>query len=68
MLYSDPENDVVERYGVIHDLDGMTGLSESRPAMFLIRNELSIDYTWVADEWPQSPPYDEIEADWSEQA
>lgn len=67
-LYSDPGNGVAERYGVVHDLDGMTGLSEPRPAVFLIGSELSIDYAWVADEWPPSPPYDEIEANWTEQS
>lgn len=49
-LYSDPGNGVAERYGIVHDLDGMTRLSEPRPAMFLIGNELSIDYAWVAGE------------------
>lgn len=64
-LYSDPGNGVAERYGVVHDLDGMTGVSEPRPAAFLIGDERTIDHVWVADEWPPSPPYDELEASWS---
>ncbi|QFU84691.1 redoxin domain-containing protein [Natronorubrum aibiense] len=63
-LYSDPGNGVAERYGVVHDLDGMTGVSEPRPATFLIGPERTIDHVWIADEWPPSPPYDEIESNW----
>lgn len=60
-LFSDPGNDVAERYGVVHDLDGMTGISEPRPAMFLVGPERTVEYAWVADEWPPSPPFDDLE-------
>jgi glutaredoxin-dependent peroxiredoxin len=61
-LFSDPGNGVAERYGVVHDLDGMTGVSEPRPAAFLLDGERRVEYAWVANEWPPSPPYDEIES------
>jgi glutaredoxin-dependent peroxiredoxin len=61
-LFSDPGNGVAERYGVVHDLDGMTGVSEPRPAAFLLDEERRVEYAWVANEWPPSPPYDEIES------
>ncbi len=60
-LYSDPANKVAEMYGVEHELDGMTGVSEPRPAVFLLDPDLTIEYTWVAGEWPEFPPYDELE-------
>jgi peroxiredoxin len=61
-LFSDPQNGVAERYSIDHSLDGMAGVSEPRPAAFLLDDERVIQYAWVAAEWPQFPDYDEIEA------
>ena len=60
-LFSDPGNGVAERYGVVNDLDGMSGLSEPRPAVFLIDTEGTIRYAWAASEHPEFPPWDEVE-------
>ncbi|WP_227374971.1 redoxin domain-containing protein [Haladaptatus halobius] len=60
-LFSDPSNEVAERYGISHDLDGMAGISEPRPAVFLLDENRTIEYAWVAAEWPEFPEYDEIE-------
>lgn len=60
-LFSDPHNGVAEAYGVVNDLDGMAGISEPRPAVFLIAEDRTVQYTWVAQEWPEFPDYDEIE-------
>jgi peroxiredoxin len=62
-LYSDPGNGVAREYDVVHDLDGMTGIAEPRPAAFLVDEELTVEYAWVADVWPETPPYDTIEAE-----
>lgn len=61
-LFSDPSNGVGERYGIAHDLDGMAGVSEPRPAAFLIDSEGTIQYAWAASEWPAFPEYDAIES------
>ncbi|MFA1612146.1 redoxin domain-containing protein [Halobellus rubicundus] len=61
-LFSDPAGDVAEQYGIEHDLDGMTGVVEPRPAVFLLDDDRTIEYAWVASEWPAFPEYDEIEA------
>ncbi len=61
-LFSDPTNTVAEQYNVVHDLDGMAGVTEPRPAVFIIDNAQVIQYAWVATEWPEFPPYDEIAA------
>lgn len=61
-LFSDPANGVAERYDLVHDLDGMAGVSEPRPALFLLDESLTVEYAWVADGWPETPPYDEVEA------
>ena len=60
-MVSDPPNEVAEAYGVVHDLDGMAGIAEPRPAVFLVDSERSVEYAWVASEWPSVPPYDELE-------
>lgn len=61
-LYSDPGAGVAEAYGTVHDMGGMAGLRAHRPAAFLVDAGGTVRYAWVADEWPASTPYDEIEA------
>jgi peroxiredoxin len=61
-VFSDPQNGVAEQYDIVNDLDGMAGVSEPRPAVFLLDGERVIQYAWVAERWPDFPPYDEIEA------
>jgi peroxiredoxin len=61
-LFSDPQNGVAEAYGVEHDLDGMAGVSEARPAVFLVDDDGTVAYAWVAEEWPEFPEYDDVEA------
>ena len=60
-LFADPANGVAERYGIAHDLDGMAGVSEPRPATFLLDEDRTVQYAWVAEEWPDFPPYDDLE-------
>jgi peroxiredoxin len=61
-LFSDPANGVAAEYGVVHDLDGMAGVTEPRPAVFLIDTDDTVRYAWVAEEHPEFPDYDEIES------
>lgn len=61
-LFSDPGNGVAEQYDIVNDLDGMTGISEPRPAAFVVDGDGTIRYAWVAEEWPAFPDYDAIEA------
>ena len=61
-LFSDPQNGVAEQYGIVNDLDGMRGVAEPRPAVFVIGDDRTIEYAWVASEWPDFPEYDEVEA------
>jgi peroxiredoxin len=61
-LFSDPGAGVAEAFGIDWELDGMTGVREPRPAVFLVDEEGTIRYAWVASEWPAFPEYDEIEA------
>ena len=60
-LFSDPSNEVAEAYGIAHDLDGMAGIAEPRPAVFVIDEDRAIQTGWVATDWPEFPPYDELE-------
>ena len=61
-LFSDPANGVAETYGVVNDLDGMAGVAEPRPAVFLLDGERVVRYAWAAGEWPDFPDYDDVEA------
>ncbi|HET7324641.1 MAG TPA: redoxin domain-containing protein [Halococcus sp.] len=61
-LFSDPQNGVAAQYDIVNDLDGMAGIAEPRPAVFVINGEQVIEYAWVASEWPDFPDYDEVEA------
>jgi len=61
-LFSDPQNSVAEMYGVVNDLGGFAGVSEPRPAVFLIDADRTVQYAWAAREWPEFPDYDEIDA------
>lgn len=60
-LFADPANDVAEAYGIAHDLDGMAGVSEPRPAFFAIDTDGAVEASWVATEWPEFPEYDGLE-------
>jgi len=66
-LFSDPRNEVAREYGVVHELDGMSGVEEPRPAVFLVNEDRRVEYAWVAGEWPEFPDYDEVEAVLAEQ-
>ncbi|WP_338730149.1 redoxin domain-containing protein [Haladaptatus sp. DJG-WS-42] len=60
-LFSDPANEVAEAYGIVNDLDGMSGIEEPRPAIFRIDEDGTVDFAWVASEWPDFPEYDAVE-------
>jgi len=59
-VFSDPTNAVAEKYGVVNELDGMTGVNEPRTAAYLLDTDRSVEFAWVADEQPDFPPYDEL--------
>ncbi len=61
-VFSDPSAGVAREYGVAHDIDGMTGITECRPAVFLLDADRTVRYAWVATEHPAFPDYEEIEA------
>jgi len=59
-LFSDPDAGVAEAFGIAHELDGMAGVTEPRPATFLLDEDRTVRYSWVAAEWPDFPDYDEL--------
>ncbi|WP_049928052.1 redoxin domain-containing protein [Halopiger goleimassiliensis] len=60
-IFSDPSNDVAAAYDVVHDLDGMEGVAEPRPAFFALESDMTVADAWVASEWPDFPDYDDLE-------
>ncbi|QFU82198.1 redoxin domain-containing protein [Natronorubrum aibiense] len=59
-FFADPANGVADDYGIAHELDGMTGISEPRVAFFAL-DDGTVDAAWVATEWPEFPDYDALE-------
>jgi peroxiredoxin len=59
-LFSDPDASVAAAYDVENDLDGMTGVTEHRPAVFLLDADRTVQYAWAADEWPAFPDYEDL--------
>ncbi|SDR43708.1 redoxin domain-containing protein [Natronobacterium texcoconense] len=62
-FFADPGNEVAEKYGFAHDLDGMAGVSEPRLAFVALDADLTVETTWVAAEWPEFPDYDDLESE-----
>ncbi|QAU12895.1 redoxin domain-containing protein [Halorubrum sp. BOL3-1] len=60
-IFSDPSASVIEEYGLAHDIDGMTGVTESRPAVFLLDADRTVEYAWVANEHPAFPDAEAID-------
>jgi peroxiredoxin len=61
-LFSDPANGVAQQYSIDMALDGMAGIEEPRPSVFVLDSDRTIEYAWVAQEWPDFPDYDDVEA------
>ncbi|NGM68891.1 redoxin domain-containing protein [Natronolimnobius sp. AArcel1] len=62
-LFADPANDVARAYGVEHDVDGMAGISEPRPAIIALDSDGTVEHAWAAEEWPEFPDYDALESE-----
>ena len=60
-IFSDPGAGVIEEYGLAHDIDGMSGITESRPAVFLLDADRTVEYAWVASEHPAFPDAEAID-------
>jgi len=60
-IFSDPGAGVIEEYGLAHDIDGMTGITEARPAVFLLDADRTVEYAWVASEHPEFPDAEAID-------
>ncbi len=60
-LFSDPKNKIAEKYGVVHNLDGMMGIEEPRPSVFILNEDMVVEHVWVATEWPDSPDIDNLQ-------
>jgi Peroxiredoxin len=59
-IASDPQGALATAADLTLPLEGLPGLSAHRPAVFVATADGTIRYRWVADEWPQFPPYPEI--------
>ncbi|GAB7010199.1 redoxin domain-containing protein [Halorubrum trueperi] len=60
-IYADPGAGVIEEYGLAHDIDAMTGITETRPAVFLLDGDRTVAFAWVASEHPEFPDAEAID-------
>jgi peroxiredoxin len=60
-VFSDPANGVAETYGIAMEMDGMAGIEEPRPSLFLVDEDRTVQFAWVAEAWPKFPDYDDLE-------
>ncbi len=60
-LFSDPTNEIATAYDVVYDTDGMAGITEGRPAVFVLDTDRTVTYAWTTEEWPAYPEYDAVE-------
>jgi peroxiredoxin len=60
-IFSDPGAGVIDEYGLAHEIDGMTGITEARPAVLLLDSDRTVEYAWVASEHPQFPDAEAID-------
>ena len=60
-IFSDPGAGVIKEYGLAHDIDGMAGITESRPAVLLLDADRTVAYAWVASEHPAFPDGEAID-------
>ena len=60
-IFADPGNGIARSYGLTHDLDGMAGLEEPRPAVVVLGPDRAVEDWWAAREWPSFPPYEDLE-------
>jgi len=60
-IFSDPGAGVIEEYGVAHAIDAMTGITETRPAVFLLDSDRTVEHAWVASEHPEFPDAEAID-------
>jgi peroxiredoxin len=59
-LFSDPDAGVAAAWGLENELDGMAGITEHRPAVFVVDEDRTVRYAWVAETWPDFPDYDDV--------
>ena len=62
-LLSDYDRSTVEAYGVaLHDFAGMPGYTASQRAVFIVSEDGTVSYEWIAPNPGVEPNYDEVRA------
>ncbi|PSP99169.1 peroxiredoxin [Halobacteriales archaeon QS_5_70_17] len=60
--FADTDAVAADAYGLRTDRDGMAGVSTPRRATFVVDEERTVTYRWVADDWISPAPLDEVAA------
>ncbi|MFB6169393.1 MAG: redoxin domain-containing protein [Haloferacaceae archaeon] len=59
-LVSDTGRDAIEDYGVLIDIESIGLHGVANRAVFVLDEEGTVTYAWVADEPPEEPDYEEL--------
>lgn len=59
--FADVEGTAGDAYGLLVERDGMAGARTARRAVFVLDEECTIQYRWVATDWISPVPREEIE-------
>jgi peroxiredoxin len=61
-LFSDTDGRASKTYNLLIERDGMANTSTARRAVFVLDNERTVTYAWIASDWISPVPREEVEA------
>lgn len=60
-VFADVDGAVAEVYGLLVEREGMANASTAKRAVFVMDPDRQVTYIWVADDWINPVPTDEVE-------
>lgn len=60
-VFSDVDGEVARAYGLLVEREGMANASTARRTVFVLDNDRRVTYAWIADDWINPVPADEVE-------
>ncbi|MFB6169770.1 MAG: redoxin domain-containing protein [Haloarculaceae archaeon] len=60
-FFADVDGEVADAYGVLTERAGMAGTRTANRAVFVLDGDRTVQYRWLAENWTQPPPREEVE-------
>lgn len=61
-LFADTEGAAIDAFDLLTEREGMGETRTARRAIFVLDDDRTVRYRWLADDWLTPPPTDEVEA------